>query len=143
MAPPSGPNLMNPLLLSQHNQSVPRGVSEKCQSFSCVLLCWQTPSLTQRVPGSAPPPCRCSVCSHLVRYVQAQTVNNGGEQTTTTELKHAHVKEKNMKTDQEKQFKNKELDRAGEKTRINIRTSFPRWRSCWICEDFRTLLYKC
>ena len=35
---------------------------------------------------------------------------------------------RNKKTDEEKLFKNKELDQAREKTRINIRASFQRWR---------------
>ena len=60
---------------------------------------------------SAPPPHRSSVCSYLVRYVQAQTVNNGGEQTTTTEPKLALASptstRRNKKTDKEKQCKKK------------------------------------
>ena len=62
--------------------------------------------------------------SYLVGYFQAQTVNNGGEWKITTELKNAPPvptsKRRNKKTDEEKQCKNKELDGAREKTRINI-----------------------
>ena len=50
------------------------------------------------------------------------TVNNGGEQTTTTEQKHAPPllmsKRRNKKPEEEMQSKNKDLDRAREKTRI-------------------------
>ena len=101
VAPPSGCNLIckNPPFPAQHNQSEPRGVSEKCQSLSCTHCC------------SPPPPHRCSVCSHLVRYVQTQTVNNGGEQTTTTEQKHAPpspaTQRRNKKTEEEKQLETK------------------------------------
>ena len=45
-------------------------------------------------------------------------------------------KRSSKKTEEEKQSKNKELDRARKKTRINIRASFQRWRSCGICQDF-------
>ena len=38
------------------------------------------------VPHSAPLLCRHSVCSYLARYIQAGIVNNGREQTTTTEM---------------------------------------------------------
>ena len=37
-------------------------------------------------------------------------------------------KRRNKKTDKEKQCQNKELDRAIEKTSINIGESFQRWR---------------
>ena len=113
MAPLSGCNLIckNPSLLAEYNQSEQSRVSEKCQL------------------GSAPPPRRCSACSYLVRYFQAQSVNNGVEQTTITELKNAPPlptsKRRNKKSDEVKQCKKKEL-RAGEKTRINIRESFQR-----------------
>ena len=135
-APPSGCGLIhkNPPLPAKYNQSEPRRVSEKCHSLGCIR-CWQPLSLMQHVLGSAPPPHRCSVCSHLVRYVQPQTVNNGREQTTTTVLKNAPPlptsKRRNKKTDKEKQYKKKELDRAREKTRINIGVSFQRWRKLW------------
>ena len=74
-------------------------------------------------------PSRRSACSYLVRYVHVQTVNNGGEQTTTTtEMKNAPPlptsKRINKTADKEKQFKNKESDRAREKTGINIGASF-------------------
>ena len=53
-----------------------------------------------------------SACFYLVRYFQAQTVNNGGEQTT--ELKNAPplptLKRRNKKTDEEKQSKNKDAE---------------------------------
>ena len=69
------------------------------------------------------------------------TVNNGREQTTTTEPKNAPPlpmsKRSNKKTEQEKQCKSKELDRVKEKTRIHFRASFQRWRSCGICMDSR------
>ena len=65
------------------------------------------------------PPCRWRTCSYLIRYVQAQTVNNDGEQTTT-EPKNAPPlstsNRRNKKSDNKKQCKNKELDRAREKT---------------------------
>ena len=84
------------------------------------------------VAGSPIPSHRCSVCSYLVRYFQAQTLNNGREQTTTTEPKNAPPlpmsKRRNKKTDKEKQCKNKEMDRARERTRIDIGASFQRWR---------------
>ena len=56
MAPPSGHNLIckNPPLPDQHNQSEPKGVSEKCQSLSCIP-CWQPPSLPQ-CTGQCPSP---------------------------------------------------------------------------------------
>ena len=133
MAPHSGCNLIckNPPLPVEYNQSEPRGVSEKCQSLSCIRCC------------SPPPSRRCSVCSHLVRYVQAQTVNNGGEQTTTTEQKHAPPlptsKRRNKKTDEEKQCEKKELDRARDRTRTNIGESCQRCRTCRICEDSRAM----
>ena len=83
VVPLSGCNLIckNLPLLAKYNQSEPRRMSEKCQSLSCIH-CWHTPSLT-RVLGSAPRPHRLSACSYLVRYVHAQIINNGGEQTTT------------------------------------------------------------
>ena len=73
-------------------------------------------SLTQRALGSAPPPHRHSACSYLVRYVQTQTKNIGGEQTTTTTVAQKQApllpmsKSSNKKTDEEKQCENKELD---------------------------------
>ena len=96
MTPPSGHNFIckNPQLPDQHNQSEPRGVSDKCQSISCICS-WQPHCPTQRVLGSAPPPHRRSACSYLVRYIQAQTVNNGREQTENRAEKCptiAHVK---------------------------------------------------
>ena len=51
-----------------------------------------------------------SACSYLVRYVQAQTVNNGGEQTTTEPKNVPPLptsKRRNKKSDKEKQCKNK------------------------------------
>ena len=108
------------------------GVSKMCQSLSCIGY-WAVPLLVQVR----------SVCSYLVREVQAedQPVNSSGEQrTTTTELKNAppvsRSKRRNKKTDEEKQRENKEMDRAREETRINIRASFQRWRSCGSCKDF-------
>ena len=127
MGSPSRCNLIckNPSLLAKYNQSEPIRVSENCHSGG-------PPSLMQRILGSAPPQRRCSVCSDLVRHFHAQIVNNGGEQTTTTELKNAPPlpasKSRHKKTDKEKQCKNKELDRATEKRRINIRGSFQRCR---------------
>ena len=89
--------------------------------------------------GSPPPPHRCSACSYLVWYVQAQTLNNGREQIKTTEPKNSPPlpmsKRRNKKTDEEKQCKNKELDQAREKTRIHFGASFQRWRE--ICKDSR------
>ena len=117
MAPPSGCNLIckNPPLQDQHNQSEPRGVSEKCQSFSSMLA----------VP--LPP----------TGAVSALTWSD----KLKLKLKHAPLlptsKRRLKKTEEEKQCKNKELDRAREKTRINIRGSFQRWRSCGICKDSR------
>ena len=82
--------------------------------------------------GIAPPPRMRSACSYLVKYFHAQTVNSGGEQTATTEPKIAppspSSKTRNKKTDKEKKCKNKELDQAREKKRINIWASFQRWR---------------
>ena len=126
MAPPSGCNLIckNPPLPAQYNQSEPRGVSEKCQSFSCIH-CWQPPSLTQCALGSAPPPHRCSACSYLVRYFQAQTLQS---HKMPHHCRDMPSKRRNKKTDEEKQCKEEELDQAREKTRINIRASFQRWR---------------
>ena len=122
MAPPSGCNLICKYLPlpAKYNQSEAGGVSEKCQSLSCIR-CWKPRQAM--LLGRAPPPRRCSVCSHLVRNVQAQTVNNGGEQTTTTtQLENAPPlptsKRRNKKTDEENQCKNKELDRAREKTSL-------------------------
>ena len=74
VAPPSGCNLIwknPPLPINTTNQS--QGVCLRSVNHS----------------GSPPPPGRCSICSHLVRYIQVQTVNNAGEQTTTIEQKHA------------------------------------------------------
>ena len=86
--------------------------------------------------GQCPSPAQTQC---LFRYVQAQTVNNGGEQTTTTEQKNAPTlptsKRKN-KTNVEKQCKKKELDQAREKTWINIGASFQS-RSGGICKDSR------
>ena len=84
VAPPCGRNSIckNPLLPGEHSQSEPWGVSKNCLLFS-FTHCWQPASLVQCVLSRAPPLCKCSACSYLVRYVQAQTVNNGGEQTTT------------------------------------------------------------
>ena len=134
MAPPSGRNLIckNPTLPDQHNQSKPKGVSEKCISVLCIC-CWQPASLTQYLLRSAPPPRR-----RRYRYIQAQaqTVNDGGEQTTTKPKNAPPLptsKRRNKKTDEEKQCKNKELDHAREKTRINIEASFQRWR---VLQDF-------
>ena len=113
MAPPSGPNLIckNPLLPAQYHQSEPRRVSEKCQSFLCIC-CWQPPSLMQWLLDSAPPLQRHSPCSYLLRYFHAQTVNNGREQTTTTELNNAPQlpmsKRRNKNIVKEKLCKNKE-----------------------------------
>ena len=136
MGPPSGHNLIckNLLLAGQCGQSDPRGVSEKCQSFSCICML-----SCQHILGSAPPPSRCSACSYLVIYFQAQTVNNGGEQTTTTEPKNAPPlptsKRRNKRTDEKKQCKKKGLDRARDKTIINIGTSFRGGGVCRICKD--------
>ena len=62
---------------------------------------------------------------------QAQIVNNGREETTT-EQKNAPPlptsKRRKKMNDEEKQCKKKELDRAREKTRVNNRASFQRWR---------------
>ena len=67
---------------------------------------------------------RHSACPYPIRYFKGQTVNNGGEQTTTTKPKNAPPlpmsKKRKKKPDEEKQCKNKELDRGREKTRINI-----------------------
>ena len=133
MATDIGRNLIckNPPLPDQYIQSEQREVSEKCQSLSRIR-CWQPPSHEQRILGSAPPLYRRSVCSYLVRYFQAQTVNSSGDQTTTTETKNAPplpaLKRRNKKTDKEKQCKKKELNCAREKTRINMGVSFQRWR---------------
>ena len=43
---------------------------------------------------------------------------------------------RNKKTEEEKQSKNKEVDRAREETRINIRASCQRWRSCGSVRTF-------
>ena len=116
-------------LPDQHNQSEPSWVSEKCQSSSCIR-CWQPTSPMQCILGSAPPRHRRSACSYLVRYIQTQakTVNNGGEQTTTTEPKNAPPlpmsMRRNKKTYEEKQCKKKELDHV----RIIFGASFQRWR---------------
>ena len=39
--------------------------------------------------GQCPSPARRSARSYLVRYIQAQTFNNGGEWITTAELENA------------------------------------------------------
>ena len=69
------------------------------------------------------PPHRCSACSYLVRYAQAQTVNNGREQTTTTEQKNAPPLPTSKRRNK-KPCKKKELKGDREKTRINIGGSF-------------------
>ena len=82
-------------------------------------------------------PRRRSVCSHLVR---TQTVNKQTTTTTTTEQNHvppsSRSKRRNKKPEEEKQSENKEVDRAREETRINIRASFQRWRSCGSVRTF-------
>ena len=90
--------------------------------MSIILLHTLLAAPLPHVVHTTPPPCRRSVCPYLVRYVQAhaQTVNNGGEQTTTTKPKNAPPmptsKRRNKKTDEGKQCKNNELDRARKKT---------------------------
>ena len=114
MAPPSGCNLIckNPLLPDQHNQSEPRGVSEKCQSFSCTPL----------PPAGAVPALTWSDKLKLKLLTMAEWQ----EQKNAPPLPKS--KRRNKKTEEEKECKNKELDRTREKTRINIRASFQRWR---------------
>ena len=117
-----------------HNQSEPRGVSEKCQS------------LLHAAGSPLPVQVQCLLSPGQIPY--SSNCNNGREQTTTTEQKHAPPlatsQRRNKKTDKEKQCWNKELDRAREKTRTNIWASFQRWRccqdfsagqvrTCWIC----------
>ena len=106
-----------------------------------VTLVHTLPAAPPPLLGSAPPPHMPSACSYLVRYFQTQTVNNGREQTTTTELKNAPPlpmsKRRNKKTDKENLCENKELDRAREKTRINI--IFRGGGSCGIYKDSRAM----
>ena len=56
-------------------------------NHSCAYTAGSPPSLTQPVLCSALPPRRCDACSYLVRYIQTQTVYNGGK---ATELKMPH-----------------------------------------------------
>ena len=98
---------------------------------------WEVSIILAYTAGSAPPPHRCSAGSYLVRYVHAQTVNNGGEQTRTTETKNAPLLKK--MTDEESSVKRKNWTEPERQQGYISEHHFRGGGSCRICEDSREL----
>ena len=125
--------------LSTTNQS--QGECPRSVNHSCAYTADKPPGTA--CTGQCPSPTQAQCCPYLVRYLHAQTANNGGEQSTTTELKNAPPltlsKRRNKNTYNIKQCKKKELDQAREITRIHIGASFQSWRELQDSERLKSV----
>ena len=98
-----------------------------------IILVSQPPSLTQltgQVQCLLPPGEICSSSSPNWTQWRRTENNNRAENVSPGPMS----KRRNTKTDEEKQCEKKELNQARATTRIHVRASFQRWKSC--CKDF-------